>query len=123
MSSHNSNKQAKLELEAMYGCHCMLTYIQTKKLEFHHIEKKEYGGPATADNGALLITQAHRWLHYLETTNYPLFLLVNDVLLCFKLALDSDNEEIIQDYEQEILPRFQQEIQRYTYQHSKKRRH
>ena len=33
---------------------------------FHHIEKKEDGGRARVDNGAVLSKYSHRFLHYLE---------------------------------------------------------
>ncbi len=121
--SNKGNKTSKETLKILYGCRCMLTDIKTKKLEFHHIFKKEYGGAATPENGANLTTLAHQWLHYLESTNYELFLLVSDVLMCYKRCLDEHQDELIEEYQTQYVPRFIQEINNYSKTKTKRRRH
>lgn len=37
---------------------------------YHHILKKEHGGKASQDNGAILTKKAHVYLHYLEVYDY-----------------------------------------------------
>ena len=34
-----------------------------KQMTYHHIVKKEYGGKATVENGALLRAENHAWFH------------------------------------------------------------
>lgn len=102
------NSQAKDKLKIMYGCRCMLTGIKdNKKLTFHHIEKAEFGGPATPENGANIIHEIHEWLHCcIEYNDHELFELVNECLQLYKLCLDHNERELIEQYEQECMPLF-----------------
>ena len=38
-------------------------YMKMKQLTYHHIKKKEYGGRATIENGAILSAENHSWFH------------------------------------------------------------
>lgn len=44
---------------------------------YHHIFKAVYGGEVSVDNGAILTDSAHKWLHYLEHHNLPLYIELN----------------------------------------------
>lgn len=49
----------------------------SKDLTFHHIIKKEDGGIASIDNGALLVTDAHQYLHIIECIDYNRYIVLN----------------------------------------------
>lgn len=50
-------------------------------LSYHHIWKKEDGGPFTYDNGALLRADtAHEYLHIIETKDLDMYIYINKVL-------------------------------------------
>ena len=38
-------------------------YKRMKQLSYHHIQKREHGGKATVENGALLRVENHVWFH------------------------------------------------------------
>lgn len=77
----SSNKSAKNKLIELYGEECFIEklhlrpggykekykskgqYKRMKQLTFHHIVKKEHGGRATVENGALLSAENHSWFH------------------------------------------------------------
>lgn len=105
------NRRAKDQLISLYGARCLLTGDSTKELTYHHIEKREHGGPATPDNGAQVIEKAHNWLHNsLELKDPALFDLVNECLQLYKQCMDKGNKELIQQYEQECIPIMKQLI-------------
>ena len=76
-----SNKRAKELLIKLYGEECFIEklhlrpkatkqkykskgqYKRMKQLSYHHIKKKEYGGEATVENGALLSVENHEWFN------------------------------------------------------------
>lgn len=77
----SSNKSAKNKLIELYGEECFIEklhlrpggykekykskgqYQRMKQLTYHHIVKKEHGGRATVENGALLSAENHAWFH------------------------------------------------------------
>lgn len=77
----NNNKKAKQRLIELYGEECFIEklhlrpggykekyksqgqYKRMKQLTFHHITKKEHGGRATPENGALLSAENHQWFN------------------------------------------------------------
>ena len=77
----SSNKSAKNKLIELYGEECFIEklhlrpggykekykskgqYKRMKQLTYHHIVKKEHGGRATVENGALLSAENHAWFH------------------------------------------------------------
>lgn len=103
-----TNKDARKQLQALYGCRCLLTNIKTNKLQYHHITKKEFDGVTDVENGACLIREIHEWLHNLEKSDIELYHLINDCLVCYKKAIDLDKKELIQQYETDCVPRFKE---------------
>lgn len=98
----SSNKTVRRNLEKLFGKRCMLEasgirYVPRheririkgyKKIQeevtYHHLIKKEYGGKATIENGALLKRYNHDWLHTLPIEQQEQ---VNNRLREFKLSL------------------------------------
>lgn len=78
-----SNKKAKELLIQLYGEECFIDKLnlrpkptnqkykskgqrkRMKQLTYHHIKKKEHGGRATVENGALLSAENHEWFNSL----------------------------------------------------------
>jgi hypothetical protein len=104
----NSNKVAKKLLELKYGKRCMLTGLYTSKLSYHHTaQKKEDGGRATEENGTNLLPLIHQWLHNdIEHNDIEKYWLINECLILYKMSLDLQNRELIDEYEQDLMPRF-----------------
>lgn len=110
------NKKAKNILINQNGCKCMLTGYKVSRydLSFHHLVKKEWGGQATPENGANLLTKVHSWLHdVIERHDKELFMLINECLLDYKEALRTENEELIKEFEEECQPFFREEYKKY----------
>mgnify|MGYP007049655042 CR=1 FL=1 len=107
-----TNKQARLKLQILYGCRCLLTNIQTDKLTYHHLTKKEHGGKATVENGANLIREIHQWLHQLENSDIELYHLVNECLDLFKRVMSLGYTELIEQYETEVMPEARKKLRR-----------
>lgn len=76
----SDNRNAREALERLYGKECFIErlhlrdtsklkytgkkqYQRMKKMTYHHIKKKEHGGRATVENGALLSNENHAWFH------------------------------------------------------------
>lgn len=76
----SSNKNARLELERLYGRECFIDklhlrkdkrkkytgkaqYKKMKQLTYHHIKMRKDGGKTTIENGALLSVENHSWFH------------------------------------------------------------
>ena len=77
----SSNKTAKMKLIERYGKEDFLDRLgvkvfdkpveykgkaqkkRMKELSYHHIQKREHGGKATIENGALLRVENHAWFH------------------------------------------------------------
>ncbi len=98
------------DLRRLYGDRCMLTGKEGE-LEYHHLEKKEYGGKNTVENGALLSKEAHVWLHDVVEANNPrLFREINEALYRYKEAFDTDNWKLIEQFELEIFPKVEKLI-------------
>jgi len=59
-----------------------MNYRLTKSnpYNFHHIIKKEHGGKAKVENGAILTATAHQYLHLIEHYEYQLYLELNSML-------------------------------------------
>lgn len=69
--------------------------------------KKEQGGKATVENGVNLERDIHSWLHSFECHDIEMYYLINECLLLYKKCLDQNLEELVQDYETEIMPRIE----------------
>lgn len=51
------------------------------QLSYHHIIKREHGGPLTLDNGALLRQDtSHEYLHIIEYKDLDMYIYINKVL-------------------------------------------
>jgi len=111
-----TNKHAKNLIINKYGCKCFMTGVVLTKpsdLSFHHILKKQHGGRATVENGANLIYEIHQWLHNnIESKNKEMFYLINECLKLYKKCLDLNKTELINEYEEEIMPLFREKIKR-----------
>lgn len=109
-----TNKHAKRLLINKYGCRCMLTGIKVDKLTYHHTTVKvEHGGKTSIQNGSNLSDEIHRWLHCaIEHKDKELYLLINECLQLYKECLDANNTELIEEYENEIMPLFREKIKR-----------
>lgn len=71
-------------LVEVYGKKCMLTGIK-KELSYHHIIKKCDGGPLTNENGGILFTGIHQWLHnYGELYNEEVYNETNLIICEYK---------------------------------------
>lgn len=92
------NREARKELELLYGAKCMLTHIKTQ-LSYHHIIKKRDGGRNNIQNGALLNRVAHDYLHYLEINNKDLYRELNECLQCYKVAFEWQEKECLEEWE------------------------
>lgn len=97
-----SNKGVKTRMAQIYKKVCMLEasgirYVPRYKrmrikgyrksqevITYHHLEKKEDGGEATIENGALIKEYNHRWLHTLPPEQLDQ---VNDKLREYKLSV------------------------------------
>lgn len=99
-----TKQKKKNKLMNLYGCRCLLTGIQTNDLTRHHIIKKEHGGSSNVNNLALIIKEIHQWLHHLEHCDIELYILVNECLELFKKCIDADEIDLINQYEEEIMP-------------------
>lgn len=107
-----TNKEARLKLQVLYGCRCLLTNLKGDRLTYHHLIKKSKGGKATVENGAQLIWEIHCWLHSLENVDMELFNLVNECLQHYKLCLDLQELKLIEQYEDECMPEFRKKLRR-----------
>ena len=50
-----------------------------KDITFHHIVKRENGGLASIDNGALLMPTAHQYLHIIEYKDIDAYIILNKI--------------------------------------------
>lgn len=53
--------------------------VRKEDITYHHIVKKEHGGKNTIDNGALLIYNAHRYLHIIENMDANTYNTLNNI--------------------------------------------
>ena len=115
--SKSKNNEKKELLYVRYGKVCMFTGVK-RDLTFHHIDKAEFGGPTTVDNGSVLSGVSQGWLHnYIEPTDPALFDLINECLLLYKMVMDKGDQELIQQYRDEIMPEFIARIAIYEKKH------
>ena len=109
-----SNKEAKLQIRLKYGSYCFMTgYKLNKDATYHHIVKKQHGGLPNAENGAILSSAIHNHLHsVIEHENKQQFALINECLNLYKKCMDKNEENLIEQYEGEIMPFFRQMIKK-----------
>ncbi len=70
-----------LKIYVPYSNMDWLNYKLVKKnLTYHHIQKREDGGKATIDNGALLMPVGHQYLHLIEYKDIDTYIAINKIL-------------------------------------------
>ena len=108
----NSNKKAKEELIRLYGEECFIDklrlrkgskdekykskgqYKRMKQLTYHHIVKREHGGHATVENGALLSAENHAWFNKQSVSEQAR---LNDIFQQYKMGvLEMRNGHVVQ---------------------------
>jgi hypothetical protein len=62
-------------------------------LSYHHIIKKEHGGGYTLDNGALLTTTGHQYLHIIECKELKLYEMLNKMFEIINKQRHAPTEE------------------------------
>ena len=107
-----NNHDCKEQLKILYGVKCMLTGLESKKLTYHHIMKKEHGGKTTIENGSNLINEIHAWLHKMECNDKQTYHLVNECLELYKQCMDREDIELINEWEAECQPKLVKKIRR-----------
>jgi len=114
-----SNRVIKRQMIDIYGAVDMLTGFEAdeRELTYHHLEKREYGGQQTIENGAVLLREMHQWLHAMEMYYPDIFDLVNDCLMGYKNAIDTNNINLISQYWEEVLPELQNQYFHYIEDH------
>lgn len=57
-----------------------LNYRLVKRdVTFHHIVKREHGGKAEINNGALLMPVSHQYLHLIESKDLEVYITLNKI--------------------------------------------
>lgn len=104
--SKGNNKARKDELINIYGKECMFTGVKDD-LTYHHIDKEEWGAPTDLENGSILSAVSQSWLHnYIEHIDPELYDLINECLILYKKVRDIGNEQLINQYRDEVMPEF-----------------
>lgn len=67
--------------------------VRKQDLSFHHIVKKEHGGKATIDNGALLTINAHNYLHIIEQKDITTYAYINKMFEIINKQLHEPNQD------------------------------
>lgn len=80
----NKMKNIKLEMIKLYKTidYDWLNFkiYDINDITFHHIIKKENGGKYSIDNGALLTTKSHEYLHIIENNDIEIYIEINKIL-------------------------------------------
>lgn len=125
-NKRNSPTVVRKNLAKLYGHVCMLTGIKINekngiydnfitKGSMHHILKEADNGPDTVENGALINTSSHQWLHcILELRHIDIYDKINILLKKYKKAMDEHDVEFIRLYEEQIQPFIYNEVLKYT---------
>lgn len=76
----NEVKARMIKTFKTYDFDWMNYLINNEELTYHHIVKEEFGGKLTMDNGALLTSRAHEYLHLIERTDVIIYDRINEIL-------------------------------------------
>lgn len=107
----SDNKGVKKAMVERYGSECMATGQKSKKVSYHHRYKKEWGGQATIENGALLLDAAQSLIHNsIEKEDIELYYLANECFELYKQCMDLGLEELVSDYREEVMPEYRKLI-------------
>lgn len=73
--------ELKLEMINIYQIHDYdwMGYKIDNDLTYHHIKKKENGGLITLENGVLLTSRAHTYLHKIEIIDLNIYIKINKI--------------------------------------------
>lgn len=81
-------KRITREMIKIYGTEdkCWMGYKLTRtknglNATFHHLEKREHGGEEKIENGAILSSVAHNYLHLIEHKDEPIYNAINGILM------------------------------------------
>ncbi len=105
----------KYDLKRLYGKKCMLTGIEETpklKLTYHHNNCKNCDDPSkeniTVENGVLLCEFIHCYFlhHIVEVQRPELYKEIRKMLNNYKEAIDTGDTEVIELYEQYLMPIF-----------------
>lgn len=117
----NSHARIRAELLQLYGYVDMLTGEEIPNFKagsFHHIDKDEFGGAYTVDNGAMLLWKTHQYIHNILEANDPeLFDLLTECLILYKYCLDNQCPELVEQFQREVQP----EVKKLVLKHNKKK--
>lgn len=90
--SNNKSKKMKVlnELLLLTKEKCLLSLEEKNKndsMSYHHLHKRQKGGPKTFDNGAPLLRSCHDFLNIIEEKDNSLYEEINCALDCMKEAI------------------------------------
>lgn len=113
----NSHARVRAQLLSLYGYIDMLTGQEIpnfKSASFHHIDKDEYGGEYTPENGAMLLRITHDFIHNIIEANDPaLFDLLTECLFLYKKCIDLNQTELIEQFQTEVQPEVKKLVLKY----------
>lgn len=75
----NDIKALMIEIYETYKYDWMNFKIDDEEVTYHHIIKEENGGKVTLDNGALLTSRAHEYLHMIERMDLDIYEMINKI--------------------------------------------
>jgi len=98
------NKIIRLELIKIYGQICMLDEPLTKEnyITLHHLIKRQFNGPTTIENGALLSRLMHQYLHFIEHWYYGEYDYLNEYLRYYKETRDEEEKGRMNKYVKQL---------------------
>lgn len=117
-----AHARVRAELLSLYGYKDMLTGLEIpsfRDASYHHIDKDEFGGEYTVENGAMLLRYVHDWLHNeIEVKDPRVFYLITECLFLYKVCLDNHNKTLVEQFENDVQPKVRKLVNSYN----KKRR-
>lgn len=100
-------RSVKKIIKEQYGDKCMLTFLKEGLMTLHHLQKRANGGKNTVENGGLLVYTIHQWLHNdIELHDKELYDLINECLILYKMCVDQNETELLEQYENEVVKEF-----------------
>lgn len=107
-TSANSHARVRAQLLQLYGYRDMLTGQEIpdfRSASYHHIDKDEFGGEYTVENGAMLLWLTHNFIHnQIEAKDPELFDLLTECLFLYKHCIDNGHEALVKQFQQEVQP-------------------
>lgn len=120
-TEQNARARVRATLLTLYGYRDMLTGQEIpdfRSASFHHIDKDEFGGAYSVENGAMLLRPTHDYVHNeIEAKDPDLFDLLTECLILYKYCLDNNYIELVEQFQAEVQP----EAKKLVLKHQKKR--